>query len=455
MNGQRAGIADDDAEALRHAGLAHLLAISGLHIGLVCGTVFFFARFGMAFFAGFALRHPIKKYAAIAALAAGVFYMLIAGATVPTQRAMIMAGIVFTAIILDRSPLSLRLVALAALVVLVIAPYSLLTASFQLSFAAVAGLVAFYDALRPFLKRIAYDSGIIKRVLLYFFGVSLTSIVAGLATAPFALYHFQELATYNILANLAAIPIMAFWVMPLVVLSYVLMPLGLEALCLQGAALGVERVLWVAHSVAGLDYAVLRLPAISFAAFLLMSAGLIALVLLRGHMRVMICIMAFVVSSIFLIPKQSDILISSTSRLIGVHDKADHLRVNTLRRERFVSENWARALGLQKADIKLWSRLHPTECDDKGCHMSLKGKRIAYSQSPESHALDCALADIVIAEQPVFIRCKALKIDKFDTHFRGAHSVFIDGQGGVQIAHTRSAASEKFPWGMGVFRAGR
>lgn len=130
LTGQRKGIAEEDQEAMRDAGIAHILAISGLHVGIVAGFVFFCVRLGLAAFPAIALRYPIKKFAAVAGMAAAVFYMMLAGATVPTQRAVMMSGIVFFAIILDRSPISLRLVAVAAGVILLVAPESLMSASF-------------------------------------------------------------------------------------------------------------------------------------------------------------------------------------------------------------------------------------------------------------------------------------------------------------------------------------
>lgn len=261
MTGQRGAITNDHWQALRDSGLAHLLAISGLHVGIVAGVLFFFSRLLMACSMHLALHHPIKKYAAVIALIGAFFYTLMVGATVPTQRALIMTGFVMIAIMLDRSPFSLRLVALAALVVLFFSPESLASVSFQMSFAAVVSLICFYEWLRPVWVGLHRRAGMMRRFALYFAGVSLTTIVAGFATGLFALFHFQNFALYGVLANMIAVPLMAFIVMPLIVLSYVFMPIGLEGIVLHAVEWGVGWILATAHFVAGLDGAVWHVSA--------------------------------------------------------------------------------------------------------------------------------------------------------------------------------------------------
>ena len=185
---------------MRESGLAHLLAISGLHIGLVAGLLFFFVRLCLALWERGALRYPIKKWAAVAALLASLGYLLISGSTLPTQRAFLMLCFVTLAVLIDRSAISMYLVAWAAAVILLIVPENLMNVSFQMSFAAVTALVAVYEF--SVLRRLAGTrAGRAKRVSLYFLAVLLTTLVAGLATAPFALYHFNQIALYGMLAN--------------------------------------------------------------------------------------------------------------------------------------------------------------------------------------------------------------------------------------------------------------
>ncbi|MBL4758173.1 MAG: ComEC/Rec2 family competence protein, partial [Rhizobiales bacterium] len=145
ITGDRSFISRNHVEMLRASGLAHVLAISGLHMTLVTGALFAGLRALLAFIPGIALRYPIKKIAAFAALFAGAFYLALSGANVATQRAFIMVGIMLVAILLERPAISLRNVALAALFVILWRPESVVTASFQMSFAAVTALIAAYE----------------------------------------------------------------------------------------------------------------------------------------------------------------------------------------------------------------------------------------------------------------------------------------------------------------------
>ncbi len=444
MNGQRAGLDDEAEDSLRYAGLAHLLAISGLHLGLVCGSLFFFLRLGLAAIPYVALHYPIKKYCAVLALIGGVVYMFLAGATIPTQRALLMSSVVFLAIIFERSPFSLRLVAFAALIVLLIAPYSLVSASFQLSFAAVTALIVFYDAIRMRLSAFNRNAGKFRKIYLYFLGVCVTSLIAGLATAPFSLYHFQQFANYGLLANMVAIPIVAFWVMPLIVVTYIAMPLGLEEWPLLLVGMGVQNVLDVARYVSSLPGAVWRIPAFSFLPFLGMALGLLFFMLWRGHFRFIGLVLALLAVPFVFNEKQSDALVSSSNKLIAMRLDDGQLKVNSVRREKFVLENWERSWGLGSGHAHIWSKHWPEECDDQGCHTVIKGKKIAYAYGPYSHAQDCAWADLLIASDPVEGECAAKVIDKFDTYYKGAHAVWLDDE--VKIKSVRYSDRRIRPW---------
>lgn len=446
MNGMRAGIVDEDREALRNAGLAHLLAISGLHVGMVCGAIFFFLRFAMASLGNFALRHPIKKYAALMALIAGVAYMFLAGATVPTQRAILMTGVVLIAITLDRSPISLRLVACAALVVLMFSPSSLLSASFQLSFAAVTALVAFYEWIRPALTQWRRNMNGIQKFAFYFIGIAMTSVIAGLATAPFSLYHFQQFAGYGgIIANMIAIPLMAFWVMPSAILSMLSMPFGLEKLPLIIMGQGVENVMEAARFGAALEGSVIKLPLFSFLSFLGIACGLLFFILWQGVLRYA-GLIVFAISIFFIFQSNQPIaLVSSTNKLLALNSYDGYLSVNTLRREKFVRENWERALAFEKDSSETLKNSQIANCDDVGCHVVVEGKKVAYSLSPYTHNYDCAWADIVISKDPVRQKCKAKVIDFFDTYYDGAHAIYLNDNN-IEIKSVGEMLYSKRPW---------
>ncbi len=253
--GDQGGISEKLKDDLRLSGLAHILSISGLHMVLVAGTAFGALRGFLALFPGLALRYPIKKWSAVGALVVATIYLGISGADVPTQRSWVMLAIALAAILFDRRAISLRNVALAALFVLIATPESLLSASFQMSFGAVVALVAGYEAVATYYrereaKLETSGFGILRKVRLWAGGAALTALLAGAATAPFAAFHFQRVASLSLLANLAAEPFVALIVMPMALAGVLLMPLGLETYPLWLMGQGLSVVTWIAATVA-------------------------------------------------------------------------------------------------------------------------------------------------------------------------------------------------------------
>ncbi|HUC60878.1 MAG TPA: ComEC/Rec2 family competence protein, partial [Alphaproteobacteria bacterium] len=207
MTGERGYIPPDVVEAMRDSGLAHLLAIAGLHLGLITGALFFGVRALLALVPYLALRYPIKKWAALVAFCGAFFYLMITGATVPTQRAFLMTGVVLLGVMLDRTSISMRMVCWAAVAVMLIQPESVVGPSFQLSFAAVIALIAAYEVWRGRMLAWAGGPGLWRRPLLYVAGVAFTSFVTSLATIPYALYHFDRLAAFGVATNMIAVPV--------------------------------------------------------------------------------------------------------------------------------------------------------------------------------------------------------------------------------------------------------
>ena len=455
INGKRAAISEDDYDAIRDSGLAHMLAISGLHVGLFSAVFFFFSRLIMALIPGFALNHPIKKYAAVIGIAAAFFYMLLAGSTIPAQRAMMMSGIVFLAVILDRSALSLRLVAFAAFVVLALSPESLTSASFQMSFAAVAALVVFFDAIREQWAKWYSGSGFMRRAALYFLGVCFTTIIASAATAPFALFHFQKLALYSLLSNFVAVPLLAFVIMPFAVLALIVMPLGLEVFPLYIVSWGVKGVLDIAHWTANLEGAVMNVTAWPVGGLVLIVIGVLILMLVKGPVR-LAAVLPFM-ASIFLIAasRPPAILIAGSHDLIAYSAGAEHLSLSTRRKERFTAENWERLYGLEEGAAEVWPREGQTPfgliCGEEGCRLQRGAYKIAFSRSVYSHSEDCAWADIFIAPDPVDKQhCAApVIIDKFDTWKHGAHGIWLEeGSSTPHIKRVNDLRGNR-PWVQG------
>lgn len=450
--GQKNALSEEDRQALRDAGLAHMLAISGLHVGLVSGALFFFLRFGLAAIPPLALRYPIKKIAAIFAFAGAVFYMLLAGATVPTQRAVLMIGIMFFAILMDRSPISLRLVAVSALVVLLLKPESLLSASFQMSFAAVTCLVFFYDSSRDFWSRQYSQIDWFRKVMLYFLGVCITTVIASIATAPFALYHFGQVSFIGSLANLVAVPLFAFLIMPFALIGTVLTGLGLEYWPLQIVGAGIELMLDVAYWAADLPGAILRSSVWSFWSFVLFVASGLWIIMWKSwgkFLAVAPLCCSFILAQQYVLP---DILVSASHKLFAFKS-GDNIYASSGRNDKYVLERWEEFYGLEegssvalphKGSAKNLREFY--QCGEHGCRFEIKDQKISYVRSPYVQREDCAWADVVISVYP-FDKggCSArVIIDKFDSWRSGAHALWVSNSD-VRIEHVAETSSKR-PW---------
>ena len=279
--GERDAVARSDLHNIRDAGLAHILAISGLHLGLFAFGLFVLVRRVFSLFPRLCQTLPVKKVAASLALFAAFAYMLLAGATLPTQRAFVMSGLVLVAVLCDRAALSLRVVALAALVVLALNPESIASAGFHMSFAAAAALVAFYESF----SRSTYRARLNK---MPFFANSLvlllmTTAVASLATAPFVLYHFGRIAQYGMLSNLLAVPLLGAIVLPFGALAILLMPLGWESPALFVMGWGLRWIRGVAEWTSSLPDAVYRVEQPPLVFLVVVSVGLVLVVFGAGR----------------------------------------------------------------------------------------------------------------------------------------------------------------------------
>jgi competence protein ComEC len=325
LTGQRSAVPEATLDTIRRAGLAHLLAISGLHLGLVAAVLFVGFRAAAAAVEPLALRYPIKSWAALFALAGTFCYLLLSGATVPTQRAFIMTAIVLVALIIKRDPFSMRLVAVAALAVMIIAPVSVLGPSFQMSFAAVVALIAVYEAIRERWPRWRAASSWFQRLLLYIAGLAVTTVIANLATAGFVLAQFNRWAVYGVGANMLAVPLTAFWVMPWGLLALALMPFGLEAAALVPMGWGIDAVLVVADWTASRPGAVLRVPSPPAWLPALFGFGLVWLCLWRTRLRWWGVVPMAAAVLVWTGTREPDVLVSGDAALVAVRDRAGDL----------------------------------------------------------------------------------------------------------------------------------
>ena len=461
MTGERGRISEPIMEAMRVAGLAHLLAISGLHIGLVTGILFFGVRALLALWSGVALRWPIKKWAAGAALFGAFVYMLLTGATVPTQRAFLMVALVLTAVMLDRSALSMRLVAFAAIIVLLLAPDSITGPSFQMSFAAVAALIAAFEVARGPLNRLRGEGGIGRRVFVYLAGVMLTTLVAGLATAPFALYHFGRLAVFGLAANLGAVPVTAFWIMPFATLAYILMPLGLESLALVPMGWGIDAVIAIAEAITASPGASFLVPTMPLWGLALITLGGLWLVLWRQRWRLagIAAIIAGLLS--FFAAAPPDFLISGDGKSFAVRSPDGALIFAGKKGSRFQRDIWLRRSGISTDSIttlrsKRKSPLRQSSgerhavlrCDTLGCMARVRGHAVSLIHDLGAVREDCARAHLVIALIGLHrIPCRepARVITRAELRRKGTHAIWIDERGTIRVETVADGRGVR-PW---------
>lgn len=433
MTGERAGIPQADNDAMQAAGLAHMLSISGMHIGMIATTVFFSFRFLLALFPAAALRFPIKKIAAGAALATAAGYVLVIGFdNVPAVRSLLMTGFVLVAVMLDRVPFSLRTVGLAAFVVLAIWPDALWTASFQMSFSAVAALIWFYEATRNVWLRLYHDAGVVRKIALYLLGLAVTSLVASAATAPFVLYHFQRASLYGVLANLLGVPVLGAAVMPAVVLAYILMPFGWEYPALWAMGKGIQIIMAIARDVAAIPGANLYFPALPLPVFIWLTASALVAMIWRGRgkwfalLPLAFCLLAVANAS------QPDILVSADGKLISYYSKENGMSVSSRVNGHFTAGIWAERYGFPpgyKPDAwpKEGTGAGGVTCGEGGCRLERDGRKVAFSFEPFAQAEDCAWADILIARYPVAACRTPVVIDIYDLRRDGAYALWLSG----------------------------
>ena len=453
VTGIRAGIPEEINEALRITGLYHIISISGLHMALVAGTLMVSLRAGLALFPSLAMRRPVKKYAAGVALAATAFYLAMSGGDVAAQRSFIMLGVMLAAIIFDRAALTMRNLAISALIILVVTPHEVVGPSFQMSFAATAALVAAYSAWRisrekrppPARRERSLPASALRTGVFYAAGLSMTSVVAGLATALFTAWHFQQVSPLGLVANLAAMPIVSVAVMPMAVLAALLMPFGLDAAPLfvmgQGIAAMNAIALWLAERSA-FD----ATGAIPLAAVLVLAAALVVLTMTQSALRWLALPLLGLGVGLLAARDLPDAFVSEDAVLVALRLEDGRIAVNRPRPRAFTMQNWRRAFG--GGEI-----LRPRDgggftCADGLCLARLEnGAALAHAADAEAARPACAGASlIVIADATARDPCRAgeaMVVTARDLARRGSAEIRF-GNGRAEI---RFAITEPYrPW---------
>jgi competence protein ComEC len=436
-SGDRGNITAQDEDAMRDAGLTHLLSVSGLHVSAVIAGVYFIAIRALALWSWLALRVRLPIFAAGAGAFAGIGYTLLTGAQVPTVRSCAGALLVLLAMALGREPLSLRLLAVAALFVMLLWPEAVVGPSFQMSFASVLAIVSLHSSVfaRQFMAH--RDERWLARICRNMAILLITGIVIELALMPLAFYHFHRAGVFGALSNVIAIPLTTFVSMPLIALALFLDSVGAGAPVWWLAGKSLDFLLWIAHWTAARPGAVNHLPAMGAGSFVLFLGGALWLALWRGPVRLFGLVPAALATVSLLVLRPPDLLISGDGHHVGIAGERDEkLLILRDSKSGYARDNLTEIAGMS-GEVALLADWPSAQCSADFCFVDLRrGGRnwkllIARGSvaSPERELVAaCDLSDIVIADRWLPRSCKPkwLKADRNLLDRTGGLTISLD-----------------------------
>jgi competence protein ComEC len=434
VTGDQNAVGQDDADAMRRSGLTHLLSVSGLHIAAVVGFAMFLTLKLLALSETLALRLNLVMVAAAVAAAAGIGYTLLTGAQVPTVRSCVAALLILGGIALGRDAISIRLIATGALVVLVFRPEALAGPSFQMSFGAVTAIVALHSTAwaRRLLQR--REEGIVLRTGRALLGIVATGVAVELALMPMALFHFHRSGLYGVGANIIAIPLTTFVIMPLEAVALLFDTIGLGSLFWWLCGASIDALLWLAHSVSAAKGAVALLPSMPGWAFGSMMAGFVWLCLWTSRLRLLgIAPFAIGAAAAALSPSP-DLLVTGDGRHLAVVEHGTPLILRD-RAGDYVRSLFAEASGFE-GDPDLLDGQPTSDCTHDSCVAVLrKGRsewRLLATRSANridwaAIASACASADIVVSDRRLPRGCSPrwLKLDREALRQTGGLAIYL------------------------------
>lgn len=450
VTGKRGLIDDATNEALRGAGLYHIVSISGLHMAIAAGMFFWATRALLALVPLFALGWPIKKLAAFAAMAGATVYCVFSGAEVATVRALVMTLVMMGAVLVDRPAISMRNLAIAALVVLALTPEALIGPSFQMSFAAVMALIAAHEAWqRSHLRSsVLFQRDAWPGPVVWVVGASVaslaTTLVAGLATAPFSAFHFFRLDPYGMIGNALAIPFVSLIVMPAAALGVALAPFGWDLPIWWLMGQGSGAVLWVAALVSGWDGAGRTVPAFGFPALALISFAGLWLCLWVGALRLVG--LALIIPAAILIAQRTapDLLIDRDGRQVAFRGEDGHLHIVGSRPSQFTTQQWLASDGRRAAVAPATK----SGCDPLGCIAQLAdGRFLALVTDRRAFTEDCRRAAVLVTPLSAPLSCSgpSLIFDAARLATYGATRVHLGRDGTIHLERANRADK---PWAV-------
>ena len=375
-------------------------------------------------------------------------YLLISGAAVPTERAFVMNGLVFGAIIIDRLRISMRVGAIAAAIVLAMDPSVLVGVSFQMSFGAVVALIAVYETYGARLGRLLHGRSMIGKVLGYCAGVVVTTVVVTLGTYPYSIYHFHHIALYSPLANVIAVPLSALWTLPWGVVTCLLMPLGLERLALAPMGWGIDITIWAAQHVSTLPGNVWMTPPLPTEGLILISLGGLWLCLWQGAWRRWGMIAIAAGTATMLLARLPDILIADGGRFVAARAPDGHYFISAGSGEKIVRSFFASETG---EATEVWplaasATENGLDCAGELCRYMARGRTVAILTGASALPVGCRGLDAIVSQVPAGFHCRSIipVIDRIDSWRRGAVALWLD-RGGVIVESVNESRGDR-PW---------
>jgi competence protein ComEC len=450
--GDTGAIDEADAEAMRRAGLAHLLSVSGLHITAAVGIVMALAMRLLALSPRLALTGRVPLIAAGAGALAAIGYTWLTGAQVPTIRSCVAALMVLVALALGREAITLRLVAAGATIVLLAWPEAVAGPSFQLSFAAVTAIVALHEHPRVRGWFLARDEGVARRGLRHLASLLLTGVVVEWALMPIAVFHFHKAGVYGAIANIVAIPLTTFVIMPLEALALLVEPVGLGAPFWWVTGQGMAVLLWIARTVAALPGAVAALPAMPGGAFAAMVGGGLWVALWRTRWRRLGAVPLALGAAWALATPAPDLIVTGDGRHLAMREAGGGVAILRDRSGDYVRDMLAESGGVD-GEPMLLSDSPDARCNRDLCWIEARAGgrrwRVLATRSaylvPAGAMIDwCARADVVVSERRLSRRCRArwLTLDRAALARSGGVAVtFATGR----VATVRRAG-DRHPW---------
>ncbi|WP_353274515.1 ComEC/Rec2 family competence protein [Wolbachia endosymbiont (group B) of Hofmannophila pseudospretella] len=429
--GKKDGIDQKTMNAIRDSGIAHLFAISGLHLSFVAGLFFIVFRNLFAISETLTLKYNTKKISAFFTILPTTFYLLITGMQISAQRAYIMVILVLVAIIIERKYRGLIAIAFAASVILIVEPEAILKPGFQMSFSAVLALIASYQINANKLFKI--------KIIKYFVSIMISSVIASLATVPYTIYNFNYCSISGIITNLIAIPIVTLIIIPLGIIYVLLIPLGIEWIIAPFIERPIDSILCITNAIASLQYLVIPTRTFPGSSIIIITLGLLWLCLWERNWRffgIFFIVLGIFSSAMYRTP---DILVSIDN--LAVKEDDSLLYSLTRKNRNFVVKTWAKQNGQNQIlnHTKFSNSNKRLKCNDYDCiYNKGNNKSVLLAYKKEDIVESCNNVDLVIQLSKFnYPACNTKTIKYADLEAYGTHSVWLTDSG-IKVSKVRS-----------------